>query len=124
MIEINEMENFLPIYAYPTPQLLNNVTNYKLTLKSKLKITSLMNGGNEGGIMCGIEIGKAVLLTSLTHLEFRDEHPLKCKINAYKQDRINSLKTKSAERSSSVGRNDLCHCGSGKKYKKCCIGDV
>lgn len=21
-----------------------------------------------------------------------------------------------------VGRNDLCPCGSGKKYKKCCIG--
>lgn len=20
-----------------------------------------------------------------------------------------------------LGRNDLCHCGSGKKYKKCCI---
>ena len=20
-----------------------------------------------------------------------------------------------------IGRNDLCHCGSGKKYKKCCI---
>ena len=19
-----------------------------------------------------------------------------------------------------IGRNDLCHCGSGKKYKKCC----
>lgn len=22
-----------------------------------------------------------------------------------------------------VGRNDLCHCGSGKKYKKCCLDD-
>ena len=20
-----------------------------------------------------------------------------------------------------IGRNDLCHCGSGKKYKKCCL---
>ena len=20
-----------------------------------------------------------------------------------------------------IGRNDLCHCSSGKKYKKCCI---
>ena len=24
--------------------------------------------------------------------------------------------------SSKVGRNDLCPCGSGKKYKKCCGG--
>lgn len=22
-----------------------------------------------------------------------------------------------------VGRNDLCPCGSGKKFKKCCLGD-
>lgn len=22
-----------------------------------------------------------------------------------------------------IGRNDLCYCGSGKKYKKCCMGD-
>ena len=20
-----------------------------------------------------------------------------------------------------IGRNELCHCGSGKKYKKCCL---
>ena len=23
-----------------------------------------------------------------------------------------------------IGRNDLCFCGSGKKYKKCCIKKV
>ena len=22
-----------------------------------------------------------------------------------------------------IGRNDLCGCGSGKKYKKCCLGN-
>lgn len=22
-----------------------------------------------------------------------------------------------------IGRNDLCPCGSGKKYKKCCLGE-
>ena len=26
--------------------------------------------------------------------------------------------------SNKVGRNDLCPCGSGKKYKKCCISIV
>jgi len=31
---------------------------------------------------------------------------------------LNPLKTKIAERK--VGRNELCPCGSGKKYKKCC----
>lgn len=23
---------------------------------------------------------------------------------------------------SKIGRNDMCPCGSGKKYKKCCLG--
>ena len=26
--------------------------------------------------------------------------------------------------SSKIGRNDLCPCGSGKKYKKCCMSDI
>lgn len=120
MTLIDEMNNCLPIYAYPTKQLLENAEKYKLTLKSKLKITSFMDGAYEGGIMCVIEMENEVLFTSLTHLEFRDEHPLKYRINAYKKDRIDSLKAESAVRSSSVGRNDLCVCGSGKKYKKCC----
>jgi uncharacterized protein YecA (UPF0149 family) len=25
-------------------------------------------------------------------------------------------------KSRSIGRNELCPCGSGKKFKKCCIG--
>ncbi len=31
---------------------------------------------------------------------------------------LNPLKPKAASRK--VGRNELCPCGSGKKYKKCC----
>ena len=27
---------------------------------------------------------------------------------------------KTTKKSSKVGRNDLCPCGSGKKYKQCC----
>ncbi|OOO00535.1 MAG: preprotein translocase subunit SecA [Epulopiscium sp. Nele67-Bin004] len=30
-------------------------------------------------------------------------------------------KSKTVVRSTKFGRNDLCHCGSGKKYKKCCL---
>jgi SWIM/SEC-C metal-binding protein len=32
---------------------------------------------------------------------------------------LNPPKTRIAEKK--VGRNDLCPCGSGKKYKKCCL---
>jgi len=42
----------------------------------------------------------------------------KIKINAQlAPDDVQKPKTSSQSR---VGRNDLCPCGSGKKYKKCC----
>lgn len=34
------------------------------------------------------------------------------------------LKQISPTRSQKVGRNELCPCGSGKKYKKCCLGKL
>jgi len=36
-----------------------------------------------------------------------------------KPQRITNLKTKVKGRK--VGRNEKCPCGSGKKYKKCCL---
>ncbi|MCI0564006.1 MAG: SEC-C domain-containing protein, partial [Nitrososphaera sp.] len=38
--------------------------------------------------------------------------------NGLRQARIASVKLKSGK----IGRNQLCPCGSGKKYKKCCLG--
>jgi preprotein translocase subunit SecA len=29
-----------------------------------------------------------------------------------------------ADRHGKIGRNDLCPCGSGKKFKKCCLGKL
>ena len=34
------------------------------------------------------------------------------------------LRTPTIPRYSGVGRNDPCPCGSGKKYKKCCINQL
>jgi uncharacterized protein YchJ len=119
---INEIEKALPIYAYPTNNLLKSIDKkYKLKLNSMLEITSVMDGGNEGGIMCGIQVDKQVVLTSITHLNFKDEHVLKDKINTYKRERINLLKSEDIVRNISIGRNEPCPCGSGKKYKKCCM---
>jgi uncharacterized protein len=35
---------------------------------------------------------------------------------------IPRVRAKSAQRSPKRGRNDPCPCGSGRKYKKCCLG--
>jgi preprotein translocase subunit SecA len=37
------------------------------------------------------------------------------------QENINS--SKPAATGEKLGRNDICHCGSGKKYKKCCMNN-
>jgi hypothetical protein len=40
----------------------------------------------------------------------------------YIQRRVNQLKDLLPARSSKTGRNSPCRCGSGKKYKHCCLG--
>ena len=34
---------------------------------------------------------------------------------------MNGRKMKQLEYKKKIGRNDLCPCGSGRKYKKCCL---
>jgi uncharacterized protein YecA (UPF0149 family) len=35
---------------------------------------------------------------------------------------MDHLRSEDGEASARAGRNDLCPCGSGLKYKKCCLG--
>lgn len=70
-------------------------------------------------------IGEALvpLLTSfnnMSHLWLLKGHTPQDLMDVSKQMKSNVVKFES--RSSKVGRNDLCPCGSGKKYKKCCLG--
>jgi uncharacterized protein len=37
---------------------------------------------------------------------------------------VRSMSTTAPPSASRVGRNDLCTCGSGKKYKRCCLGST
>ena len=38
-----------------------------------------------------------------------------------KQSKRNDNKSKTVVKTKKVGRNDACPCGSGKKYKQCCL---
>lgn len=40
--------------------------------------------------------------------------------NTTKKQRRDALRTRPVEAASTIGRNDPCMCGSGKKSKKCC----
>ncbi|MDB5353130.1 MAG: motif domain protein [Planctomycetota bacterium] len=37
---------------------------------------------------------------------------------------VRGVTIRKAAAASPIGRNDLCPCGSGKKYKKCCLGSA
>lgn len=119
---IDEMKNALPLYAYPTKQLIETLSDLPLSKKTRLEIDNVFYAGNEGGIMCAVKFhDQTVGVISATNLVFSDEQPLYVKINDYRRGRIHALTLEHAIHSAhTVGRNTPCPCGSGKKYKKCC----
>ncbi len=68
----------------------------------------------------------------LKMLRFIDEKPLKHQLNMVRQPSVNDLPERDpasviegrtvVREGAKVGRNEPCPCGSGKKYKKCCLG--
>jgi hypothetical protein len=55
------------------------------------------------------------------HTKLQARHKKLCAIYAHARERARTTNADSLSRQS-VGRNDPCPCGSGKKFKKCCIG--
>ena len=53
----------------------------------------------------------------------KKKHPKLYKIltKVFNQDMTNVIDTDSFKKQQEIGRNDQCPCGSGLKYKKCCI---
>jgi len=37
---------------------------------------------------------------------------------------MQQVRAEGAQAARQAGRNDLCPCGSGRKYKKCCLGKL
>ena len=116
---IQSMKKALPLYAVPSKYLLKEF--HEMCASDKLEITDVLYLGNEGGISCAIERGNEVMVISVTHLNFPTGHPLTEEINDYKRNRILALKLQhNVVSDKSIGRNEYCTCGSGKKYKRCC----
>jgi hypothetical protein len=76
----------------------------------RVKITK----GSEKALQGEIETWKEWLLQSIT------EHPSKW----LPEDETGYAPPKGTKRRAvpKIGRNERCHCGSGKKYKRCCLG--
>jgi len=113
------MKEALPLYATPSKYLLKQFREMRAS--DKLEIMDILYLGNEGGISCAIKKEDQVMVVSITHLIFPAEHSLTREIDAYKRNRIQALKLQTTLVSDkTIGRNAPCHCGSGKKYKRCC----
>ena len=45
-------------------------------------------------------------------------------LNTRMDDRLKELPDETLVRRVKIGRNDTCPCGSGRKFKKCCINKI
>lgn len=93
---IENIKTHLPITAYPTQNLLQLIQQKRINLSidQDILIEDVMYMGDEGGICCSIRMQegiKEVIITSLTHLNIPNNHPLSKEINDYKKKRINKL---------------------------------
>ena len=67
-----------------------------IEIPDRCNITSIFYTGEEGGIVCGLDIGgpqtKTPFFVSITHLVFDRRIPLFRQIDAYQRHRIKKLK--------------------------------
>ncbi len=88
----NKLTDILPFEATPTRELVNDLRkNKKITLSSKLTITSVFNTNELGGIICATSIDGNALACSLTHLIIPPSNPLYKEITKYQTKRAKML---------------------------------
>lgn len=63
-----------------------------------------------------LEVVASSILTDKSFIKRLQKH-----YQMFKRALTRRVKTKQVESSKKIGRNDPCPCGSGKKYKKCCL---
>lgn len=102
-----------------------NILNRKAKIAEEHTIATMLMAGDKERLLLEIFFDRAGIIYNI---EFKfikresiDENELKkLKIVAETLRRKRIEKAKKAD--GKIGRNDTCPCGSGKKYKKCCLG--
>jgi uncharacterized protein YecA (UPF0149 family) len=54
---------------------------------------------------------------------FQPEEPEAGEARSFEADELQTAQLPFVRAHRDLGRNDPCHCGSGRKYKKCCLDD-
>lgn len=85
----------LPIAARVTPELQTTLREQKgIDVPASCAVTWVSYSGDEGGIMCRLDIGAETtnaVFTSITHLRFDPRQPLAREIVAYQKHRVKKL---------------------------------
>jgi hypothetical protein len=88
-----KLTKIVPFEAFPIRGLVAQVRDkMPITMKSKLRVDSVFNSNDVGGIICTILIGNEVLACGLTHLIIPPDNPLFKEIKQYQEKRIARLK--------------------------------
>ena len=93
---ISRLKESLPFHAFVTKHAFaaySSTVRPPVRNKQRIEITDVLDGGNEGGIVCvaAINGGKEGLAISITHLRLEMCHPLYKKVRAYQIDRTKRL---------------------------------
>jgi hypothetical protein len=94
---VAELEASLPIETRLSQTLKGSLSKQSpdLAIPDSCHVTRIFYAGEEGGIMCGLDIGadtKGQCIISITHLTFPRRIPLFRQIDAYQRHRIKKLK--------------------------------
>ena len=144
-----EMIKALPLYCYAEKRAIQTIAQQGVSVDETTRLEIVMNvhyTGEAGGIVCRIKCPNAenALVISVTHLRFVDAGEMYDKINEYKKARIAWLDEEerqdrrlglpkriknisvlgggpSDDGGPKISKNAPCPCGSGKKYKQCCM---
>ncbi len=94
---LEQIENALPLPARLTPELRASLSkqNAGATVPADCTVTSLHYLGDEGGIVCKLDLGASMqnqAFVSITHLRFDPWMSLSRKITAYQKHRVKRLR--------------------------------
>lgn len=95
---VAELEASLPLETLLSQTLKGSLIKQSsdLDIPDRCNVTSIFYMGEEGGIVCGLDIGgpetKTPYIVSITHLIFERRIPLFRQIDTYQRHRIKKLK--------------------------------
>ena len=99
---IAELKASLPVETRLSQVLIGTLIKQApdIEIPNSCNVISIFYMGEEGGIMCGLDIGgsdtKNPYIVSMTHLNFNKRVPLFRQIDAYQRHRIKKLKQQNA----------------------------